>query len=51
MMAEMGEQMALMNASTLVTESTEEPAAALDVVGFNYADSRYEMDAALFRIG
>lgn len=48
MMAEMGEQMALMNASTLVTESTEEPAAALDVVGFNYADSRYEMDAALF---
>jgi beta-galactosidase len=48
MMAEMGEQMALMNASTLVTESTEEAAAALDVVGFNYADSRYELDAALF---
>lgn len=48
MMAEMGEQMALMNASTLVTESTEEAAASLDIVGFNYADSRYEMDAALF---
>lgn len=48
MMAEMGEQMALMNASTLVTESTEEAAAALDVVGFNYADSRYELDAELF---
>ena len=48
MMADMGEQMALMNASTLATESTEESAAVLDVVGFNYADSRYEMDAELF---
>lgn len=48
MMADMGEQMALMNASTLVTESTEESAAVLDVVGFNYADSRYELDAELF---
>ncbi|WP_457100606.1 glycoside hydrolase family 2 TIM barrel-domain containing protein [Microbacterium sp. P5_E9] len=48
MMADMGEQMALMNASSLVTESTEESAAALDVVGFNYADSRYALDAELF---
>ncbi|GAA1994136.1 glycoside hydrolase family 2 TIM barrel-domain containing protein [Microbacterium pumilum] len=48
MMADMGEQMALMNASTLVTESTEESAAVLDIVGFNYADSRYELDAELF---
>ena len=48
MMADMGEQMALMNASSLVTESTEESAAVLDVVGFNYADSRYELDAELF---
>ena len=48
MMADMGEQMALMNASALVTESTEESAAALDVVGFNYADSRYALDAELF---
>ncbi|MGF6823777.1 beta-galactosidase [Microbacterium sp. ZKA21] len=48
MMADMGEQMARMNASTLVTDSTEESAAVLDVVGFNYADSRYELDAELF---
>ena len=27
-----------MNASELVTEGTEESAAVLDVVGFNYAD-------------
>ena len=48
MMADMGERMALMNASALVTESTEESASVLDVVGFNYADSRYELDAELF---
>ncbi|MFT4305411.1 MAG: glycoside hydrolase family 2 TIM barrel-domain containing protein [Microbacterium sp.] len=48
MMADMGGQMALMNASELVTASTEESAAVLDVVGFNYADSRYELDAELF---
>jgi hypothetical protein len=46
MMAEMGEQMALMNASELVSRSIEESASVLDVVGFNYGDSRYEMDAA-----
>lgn len=48
MMANMGEQMSLMNASSLVTESTEESASVLDIVGFNYADSRYELDADLF---
>jgi len=48
MMAGMGEQMARMNSSELVTESTEESAAVLDVVGFNYADSRYDLDAELF---
>lgn len=48
MMANMGENMALMNASSLVTDSTEESAAVLDVVGFNYADSRYALDAKLF---
>ncbi|WP_159499877.1 glycoside hydrolase family 2 TIM barrel-domain containing protein [Microbacterium sp. 18062] len=48
MMAGLGEQMALMNASELVTRSTEESAAVLDVVGFNYADSRYGLDAELF---
>ena len=45
MMANMGEQMALMNASQLVTESIEEAASTLDIVGFNYAESRYRQDA------
>lgn len=45
MMANMGEQMGLMNASPLVSRSIEESAAVLDVVGFNYADSRYRQDA------
>lgn len=48
MMAGMGEQMARLNASHLVTESIEESAAVLDVVGFNYADSRYALDADLY---
>ncbi|MDT3316623.1 glycoside hydrolase family 2 TIM barrel-domain containing protein [Microbacterium sp. KSW4-11] len=45
MMANMGDQMGLMNASPLVSASIEESAAVLDVVGFNYADSRYRQDA------
>ncbi|QLD11427.1 glycoside hydrolase family 2 TIM barrel-domain containing protein [Microbacterium oleivorans] len=45
MMADMGEQMGLMNASPLVSASIEESAAVLDIVGFNYADSRYRQDA------
>lgn len=48
MMATMGEQMALMNASEMVTSSIEESASVLDVVGFNYADSRYRADAAAY---
>lgn len=48
LMASMGEKMALLNASDLVTRSIEESASVLDVVGFNYADSRYRMDAELF---
>jgi hypothetical protein len=48
MMANMGEKMALMNASSLVTDSTEESAAVLDIVGFNYAESRYALDSQLF---
>lgn len=48
LMATMGERMALLNASDLVTRSIEESAAVLDVVGFNYADSRYALDAELF---
>lgn len=48
LMAGLGEQMAASNASELVTTSTEESAAVLDVVGFNYGDSRYALDAELF---
>lgn len=48
MMANMGENMGVMNASSLVTDSTEESAAVLDIVGLNYADSRYGLDAELF---
>jgi hypothetical protein len=48
MMADMGEQMAKVNASEFVTRSIEESAAVLDVVGFNYADSRYALDADLY---
>ncbi|MFB7894538.1 glycoside hydrolase family 2 TIM barrel-domain containing protein [Microbacterium sp. NPDC056044] len=48
MMATMGDMMAQANASELVTTSTEESASVLDVVGFNYAESRYELDRELF---
>lgn len=48
MMAAMGDMMARANASALVTASTEESASVLDVVGFNYAESRYELDRELF---
>lgn len=48
LMTGLGEQMAAANASELVTRSTEESAAVLDVVGFNYGDSRNALDAELF---
>jgi len=48
MMANMGEQMGRMNASELVSASIEESSAVLDVVGFNYADSRYRQDAVAY---
>ena len=48
MMAAMGDMMAKANASELVTTSTEESASVLDIVGFNYAESRYELDRELF---
>ncbi|MFJ6653409.1 glycoside hydrolase family 2 TIM barrel-domain containing protein [Microbacterium sp. NPDC091313] len=48
LMAGLGEQMAAMNASELVTRSIEESAAVLDVVGYNYGDSRYRLDAEQF---
>jgi beta-galactosidase len=44
----MGDTMAQLGASDLVTQATEESAAVLDVVGFNYADSRYVLDRDLF---
>lgn len=48
MMAGMGALMAQMNASDLVTRTIEESASVLDVVGFNYGDSRYRADAAAY---
>lgn len=45
MMADMGEQMSRMNTSPLMSASIEESASVLDVVGFNYAESRYRQDA------
>lgn len=48
MMAAMGDMMARANASELVTTSTEESASVLDIVGLNYAESRYLLDRELF---
>ncbi|GAA1658255.1 glycoside hydrolase family 2 TIM barrel-domain containing protein [Actinoplanes couchii] len=48
MMASAGEQMRRANASQLVTDATEESASVLDVTGFNYGDSRYDLDRELF---
>lgn len=45
MMANMGEMMGSLNASPAISRSIEEAASMLDVVGFNYADSRYRQDA------
>jgi len=48
MIANMGAMFGRISASDQVTEATEESAAVLDVVGFNYGDSRYEPDAIRF---
>jgi hypothetical protein len=48
MMAGLGQMMNQLSASDMVTLATEESAAVLDLVGFNYADSRYVLDAARF---
>jgi beta-galactosidase len=48
MLAGMGQMMNQLGASDVVTLATEESAAVLDVVGLNYADSRYALDAARF---
>ncbi|WP_138750754.1 glycoside hydrolase family 2 TIM barrel-domain containing protein [Paenibacillus sinopodophylli] len=42
------DMMKLVNKSELVTNATSESFAAVDVAGYNYADSRYEMDKELF---
>lgn len=48
MMTEFGTIMDSIQASTQVTERTEESFAVLDVAGMNYADARYELDRELF---
>jgi hypothetical protein len=48
MIGSMGEMMRQLNASDTVTKAIEESASVLDVVGFNYAETRYELDAVQF---
>ncbi|HWS32909.1 MAG TPA: glycoside hydrolase family 2 TIM barrel-domain containing protein [Actinoplanes sp.] len=48
MMTSMGDVMLQLSASEMVSAGTEEAAAVLDVTGFNYGDSRYELDRELF---
>jgi beta-galactosidase len=48
MIAALGQIMNQLSASDMVTLATEESAAVLDVVGWNYADARYELDADRF---
>jgi beta-galactosidase len=48
MLAGLGQMMNQLGASDMVTLAIEESAAVLDVVGLNYADSRYALDAARF---
>lgn len=48
MMSVMGKVMNQISVSELVTHATEESASVLDVVGFNYADARYDLDARRF---
>lgn len=48
MMASLDAVTSALAVSDLATSATEESAGVLDVVGFNYADARYELDARLF---
>ena len=48
MMAQMMDLMSMIAASDMVSQATEESASVLDVVGFNYAGSRYAQDAAAY---
>ena len=45
-MASAGDMMNQISASPIVSEGIEEASATLDVVGINYGDSRYALDAA-----
>lgn len=47
-LATLRDMMAAVMRSDIVTERTAEAFAALDVAGYNYAQSRYEMDGELF---
>ncbi|MFF1830701.1 glycoside hydrolase family 2 TIM barrel-domain containing protein [Paenarthrobacter sp. NPDC058040] len=47
-MGSMGDGLAQLVVSDLVTGAIEEAAAQVDVVGLNYGDQRYEQDAELF---
>lgn len=48
MLIDIGDAMKQMSMSQLVTDDTAESFAAVDVAGYNYADSRYLMDKSLF---
>jgi len=48
MMAGMGEMMKKIQCMEPITKATEESFSCLDVAGYNYMDSRYEMDRNLF---
>lgn len=47
-MASMGDMMPMLMKLDMVAEKTAESFAALDVAGYNYLDSRYEIDGDLF---
>ncbi|MFJ5306713.1 glycoside hydrolase family 2 TIM barrel-domain containing protein [Streptomyces sp. NPDC088350] len=48
LMADVGDMMNALSASSLVTEKTAESFAVLDVAGMNYAEARYALDKDLF---
>lgn len=48
LMADAGDMMNAISASSLVTEKTAESFAVLDVAGMNYAEARYALDKDLF---
>ena len=48
MIAGIGDMLKAVAATELVTDATAESYAAVDIAGYNYMDSRYEMDKDLF---